>query len=222
MRPLAAEPVRLFSTDKNKDDKDKDSPLTTYKPQLMQAAVVGGVALTLYGLSSFMWDITYGLMSMTPIQSGYYGFVTGIATSGTGLGLVYYGKQHQSVDVNSAIRNSISVLNSNEDIRSVMGGSVKCGELASFRHSYGYWTVSGFRPKWIPAKADLLFNIYSERTEGVVSVEAVQRGVQANLEFVGVDVFNDHSSRILVKGNASGFENHDALCALVSFKSRVE
>ena len=54
---------RLFSSSpspEKKNDDEQESILQKYSPQLTQAFIVGGVGITIYGLSSFMFDVTYG------------------------------------------------------------------------------------------------------------------------------------------------------------------
>lgn len=164
-------------------------------------------------------NIMQGLMSMTPIQSGYYGFLTGFATAGTGSSLLYYAKRTMSVDTHAVKWRSLGTLNANEDVRSVMGGHLTAGEMSAFRHQRGAWTVSNWRPMWSPAKTQMVYNVYTDKTEGVVSVDAFQNGLHTDISFIGLDVSNQQNSRVLVKGNAKGFEIHDALKAIVSFKS---
>lgn len=156
---------------------------------------------------------------MTPLQSGYYGFLTGFATAGMGSSLLYYAKKTMSVDSHVAKWRSLEALNSNEDVRTVMGGHLTAGEMSAFRHQRGAWTVSNWRPVWSPANIQMIYNVYTDRVEGVVSVDAVQNGLHTDISFIGLDVTNERHSRVLVKGNAKGFETHDALKAIVSFKS---
>ena len=204
--------------DKN-NDKDDKTFLGLSKPQMTQGLVMGGLAITVYGLGSFMLDVTYGLMSMTPLQSGYYGFITGFATAGMGGSLLYYGKQHIAVNTHTALWKSTRALNSHDEARTVMGGSLVNGELAAYSHTRGYWHIASWRPAWQPARLKMIFNVHSAKAEGVVSVEAVQNGLQTDVTFIGLDVLNEHNSRILVRGHAKGFESHDAMRAMVSFKS---
>jgi hypothetical protein len=166
-----------------------------------------------------MWDVAYGLMSMTPIQSAYYGFVTGVTATGVGGATVYYTAQNRSINADRLLRKTIHILNSSQDVRTTMGGSVSHGELSAFRHSPGSWHIASWRPHWAPAKMDMIFNIYSGKNEGIVTVQAIQEGLHSKIQFIGADVLNQHSTRLLVNGNARGFETHDSLKALVSFKS---
>lgn len=54
----------------NENEKSKESaPLTFYEkwqPHSMKIGVGAAASLTLYGLSSFMWDMTYNIMTMSP------------------------------------------------------------------------------------------------------------------------------------------------------------
>jgi hypothetical protein len=54
--------VRAFSSPSpQKEESKEESQMEKYKPQLTQAVILGGIGITIYGLSSFMWDVTYGM-----------------------------------------------------------------------------------------------------------------------------------------------------------------
>lgn len=54
--------AQMFSS--TPPEKEDESQLQKYKPQLTQAVIVGGIGITIYGLSSFMWDVTYGILKL--------------------------------------------------------------------------------------------------------------------------------------------------------------
>jgi hypothetical protein len=79
--------ARLLCTTKGSDEsppKEKKShfakPLSLYeqwRPHSMKIGMGAAASLTLYGLSSFMWDMTYNIMTMSPAS----GKAATIATS---------------------------------------------------------------------------------------------------------------------------------------------
>ena len=54
---------------------------------------------------------------------------------------------------------------------------------------------------------------------GLATIEASQRGLYGSIDFLGVDVLNKTVTRVLVEGDASGFEMHDTLTTLMRFKT---
>mmetsp|Transcript_18297 Transcript_18297/g.19061 ORF Transcript_18297/g.19061 Transcript_18297/m.19061 type:complete len:250 (+) Transcript_18297:68-817(+) len=188
-----------------------------YRPQLQQGAIIGGIGITLYGLSTFIWDLTYGLMNMTPFQSGYYGFLTGLVTSAVLGGSAYYGKRTSVIHPGGILRKSLYTLNSNSDVRIAFGGQLSSSELATFKSSNAAWKLENWKPVWNPAKVEMIFKVHSGKTEGVATVIATQVGLHSKIEFLGVDVFNKDSLRILVNGNAKDFSLHDTLRSKVTF-----
>ena len=52
---------------------------------------------------------------------------------------LYYVRTATKVDGNEILYASRRLLNSNEDLRSLLGGYVYVGEIAAFRHTYGSW-----------------------------------------------------------------------------------
>lgn len=68
---------RMMCTAKPPDDKETSSEnkvnvgkstsfYETWRPHTMKIGVGAAASLTLYGLSSFMWDMTYNIMTMSP------------------------------------------------------------------------------------------------------------------------------------------------------------
>ncbi len=165
-----------------------------------------------------MWDLTYGLMTLTPFQSGYYGFITGVTTTGALGGAVYYGRRNAMVHITGVLRKAVHVLNSTSDVRIALGGAVTTGDLAAFRHQYGTWKISSWKPVWSPAKLEALFTIHCGKSEGIVSVIATQQGTHSKIEFLGVDILNGDNLRILVTGDGKDFAIHDSLRSKVTFK----
>jgi hypothetical protein len=224
------------SDGKKKESEKEEGPgsfLTKHRTHLTQAAIAGnppsfssrshlpsltgGIGVTLYGLSSFMWDLTYGLMSMTPFQSGYYGFITGCMTTTTLCGLAYYAKRSAFILPKGVQQKALSLLNSHADVRIAMGGYVTSNDLIACRSEYGRWTISSWKPVWVPAKVEMIFKINFQKTEGLATVVATQQGLHSQIEFMGVDVFNADALRILVKGEGHGFSVHETLRANVIF-----
>ena len=100
-------------------------------------------------------------------------------------------------------------------------------------------TVAGIIPKWKAPKIEMIFNVYSGKNEGksflafklpltlcifkgIATVKATQNGLYGQINFLGVDVLNKTVSRVLVEGEASGFETHDALKELVKLKTTFD
>jgi len=222
---------RHFSSSMNQNesqsDKDKSNtadipPLTfieKWRPHSMKIGIGAAASLTLYGLSSFMWDITYNVMTMSPASGMYYGFISGVGSTALCAASLYYTRTATRVDVNEILIQARRSLNTSEDLRSLLGGYIYVGDLAASRYSYGSWRVSGFRPKWKPPTVDIIFNVYCGKNEGVATIIASQNGLYGRIDFLGVDVLNKTASRVLVHGDGQGFETHDALQALVRFKS---
>jgi hypothetical protein len=158
-----------------------------------------------------MWDLTYGLMSMTPLQSGYYGFLTGAVTAGTLSSIVYYARRSAFVHPTGVLHKSMHLLNSSADVRIAMGGYLTSTNLSAFNSRYGSWTLSSWKPTWSPARVEMIFKIYCQDTEGIATVIATQNGLHSQIEFLGVDIMNKDSLRILVEGDRKDFVVHDLL-----------
>jgi hypothetical protein len=173
--------------------------------------------VTLYGLSSFMWDLTFGLMNMTPFQSGYYGFLTGSMTAATLSGMAYYGKRAAIIHPSGVQKKALSLLNSTTDVRIAMGGYLTSNNLIACRTEYGHWSLSSWKPVWVPARAEMIFKINYQKTEGLVTVIATQQGLHSQINFLGVDILENDSLRILVRGDRSDFSVHETLRASVMF-----
>lgn len=215
---------KLFLSDVNSTEKKTNPSKPTsqsfidqYRSQLTQAAIVSGVGITLYGLSTFMWDLTYGLMNMTPFQSGYYGFLTGLATSGVLGGAGYYTKKTSIVSPSGTLRKVMYTLNSNSDIRIAFGGSLVSSELSAFKSTNAFWKIENWKPVWHPARVEMIFKVHSGKTEGIVTAIATQHGLHSQIEFLGVDVFNRDALRVLVIGDSHDFALHDAMRSKVTF-----
>jgi hypothetical protein len=54
---------------------------------------------------------------------------------------------------------------------------------------------------------------------GIASIAASQNGLYGNIDFLGVDVLKKTVTRVLVEGDASGFEMHDTMNTLIKFKT---
>ena len=218
---------KLFLSNLNNENKSSDSSSSSsttsnsstsvnsfiqkYRPQLTQGAIIGGIGVTVYGLSTFMWDLTYGLMSMTPFQSGFYGFVTGIVTSAVFGGTGYYIKKISIVHPSGILRKVMSQLNNDSDVRIAMGGYLTSSELAAFKSYTAAWTIQNWKPVWNPAKLEMVFKVYHEENEGIVTTIVTQQGLHSKVEFLGIDIFNKDNIRILVAGDAKDFILHDRL-----------
>jgi hypothetical protein len=164
-----------------------------------------------------MWDLTYGLMTMTPFQSGYYGFLTGAVTAGTLSSIVYYARRSAVVHPSGVLHKAMYLLNSSSDVRIAMGGYLKSNDFAAFNSQYGAWTLSSWKPTWSPARVEMIFKIYCQDTEGIATVIATQNGLHSQIEFLGIDVLNKDSLRILVEGDRKDFILHDLLRSKVVF-----
>ena len=71
----------LCATPSGSDGKNEkiDKPMSFYekwRPHSMKIGVGAAASLTLYGLSSFMWDITYNIMTMSPASGVLISCVT--------------------------------------------------------------------------------------------------------------------------------------------------
>lgn len=164
-----------------------------------------------------MWDLTYGLMNMTPFQSGYYGFLTGGVTAATLSGMAYYGKRSSVIHPSGVLNKALYQLNSSSDVRIAMGGYITSSNLAAFTSQYGTWTLSSWKPSWQPARVEMIFKIHCQNTEGIATVIAIQKGLHSQIEFLGVDILNKDTLRILVHGDRNNFSYHDALRSRVVF-----
>lgn len=96
----------------------------------------------------------------------YYGFVSGVGLTSITAASMYYVRTATKVDANEILLAARKSLNSSEDLRSLLGGYIYVGELAGFRHTYGSFKISGFRPKWKAPKIEMIFNVYSGKNEG--------------------------------------------------------
>lgn len=56
-------------------------------------------------------------------------------------------------------------------------------------------------------------------TTGLATIEASQKGLYASIDFLGVDVLNQAVTRVLVHGDASGFDTHDAMKSLIKLRT---
>jgi len=220
----------MMCTAKPPDDKETSSEnkvnvgkstsfYETWRPHTMKIGVGAAASLTLYGLSSFMWDMTYNIMTMSPASGMYYGFVSGVGLTSLTAASLYYVRTATKVDGNEILLAARKSINASEDLRSLMGGYIYVGELAGFRHTYGSFKMSGLLPRWKAPKIEMIFNVYCGKSEGIATLSASQNGLYGNIDFLGVDVLNKNVSRVLVEGDSSGFETHDTLNTLITFRT---
>jgi hypothetical protein len=64
-----------------------------------------------------------------------------------------------------------------------------------------------------------LYDESCRNDSGIATISASQNGLYGNIDFLGVDVLNKTVTRVLVEGEAGGFEMHDTLNTLITFKT---
>jgi hypothetical protein len=164
-----------------------------------------------------MWDVAFGLMSMSPAQNAYYGFLGGVSSSAIVLGSLYYNNMRLYIYPELVYKKSVSTLNSNEEIRAIMGGVLTAGRLKAYTQTNGRWSIHNYKPIWIKPSVNMIYIVSCGSKEATVSVEAVQDGMKPVITFLGAEIDNSLKSRVLIVGDMVGFQKHEAMKSNVTF-----
>ena len=109
----------------NKRDKDDNSGVMSmiqkYKNNIMIGAGVTGGAITIYGITSILYNVTTSMMTLTPITSLYYGFIGGVIAAGIGSSSVVASRKLRYIHPETAWQNALYYVNTSEMVKSKMG-----------------------------------------------------------------------------------------------------
>ena len=162
----------------------------------------------LYGMTTFAFDLMYGFMKLTPMATGYYGFMAGsLSTGALGL-LVGIGARNTAIDPLDINKWSIAVCNRSQTCTSVLGGQAKRkDDVFAVRQTMGHFAITSTGPTWKPASVQMVYDVEGPAgKQATVVAEAVRTGWlgKDQLKFVGmVGKGGATQTPILVKGDES-------------------
>ena len=73
--------------------------------------MIFGGAVTAYGVSSMVWDMTKMFITLTPAATGYYGFIGGIVSTSILGGLGYYTERWYTIRPQTVFQMSLHKIN---------------------------------------------------------------------------------------------------------------
>lgn len=192
--------------------------LRAKQPQLVQIAVAVGGGVTVYGISSVIYDMFFGFLSLTPRDMGLYGFAAGFATASLACGVGLAVNHGLTIRPEQVFRASLRTIQSDRVAINRLGEGIQSRGLRAYKIDGGHWSVQGVSPVWVPPRVQLIYDVAGERYDGLVTVEARKRMTGTDTTFIGLDVMNPKEERVLIDGDESRLYVKDQLRSLVSFK----
>ena len=113
-----------FSTSSAGDDGGEKAQGWMSRPTILNAGMIGGGAVVLYGLSALAMDVAYSFMTLTPAVTAYYGFWAGNMTMGLVSTFVVSGYRATAINPHRVFKSALGLVNHNTSIREVLGGKL--------------------------------------------------------------------------------------------------
>jgi hypothetical protein len=110
-----------MNSEKEKPPTGIQAGIQALKPKLMNVAMISAGAITAYGVSSVIWDMTKMFITLTPAATGYYGFIGGIVSTSICTGLMYYTERWYTIRPDYVFHNSLRMLNRDDGVRASTG-----------------------------------------------------------------------------------------------------
>ena len=172
------------------------------KNKLKSFGYIGIGAIGIYGLSTFVWDLMYNFLVLTPYDALRYGFLTGTITTGACAGMLAYGNAVLTLDAGVVANKGVSFVNSNEQCRTLMSGSVKAGKPKTFvQIAHGGLTVENNWLAYVNPKIKMIFQVESKnQKKGIIALYAERTGFYIDIKKQILKV-SDSSIPIVIKGN---------------------
>jgi len=180
--------------------------------------MAGGGAVAIYGISKIVYDVFFGLISLTPREMGIYGLEAGFMAA-----TIFYGGAfllYRSVQIRPEAVFQVAFNGVRADLRAVqrlggeLGGHLESRGLRAYRVDGG--TVDPYRVAWVPPRVQMVFDVHGELQSGIVTVEAEKHSTGLNVTFIGLDVLDGQPGpRIVVQGDPSRMKVKDQLKELL-------
>lgn len=193
-----------FSSEQDKKENDKPNTLS---PQVKTGLYYGGAALTLYGISTLMWDITSSMMNLTPATMGYYGFLGGAVTSLAITSAFAMGKRSLYISpdvVRSKVTSSVS---RSDEVSLLMGGKVTIDNITMLRTSPGNVSFVQFMPAINAPSVEMAIKLHSAKADGVIIAEAEQARFSPRITYLAVHKLSQAKGQAVLIGEKRESEN---------------
>lgn len=92
-----------------------------HKKALIMGTKVTAGMVTIYGISSMLYNITSSLLTLTPYASLYYGFIGGMITAGAGTTMVMNSVKLTHLHPDTALNAALAVLNESMPVQDAIG-----------------------------------------------------------------------------------------------------
>lgn len=115
---------RHFSTEEKPDHDDNTgfmSLVQKNKNKIMLGAGVTGGAVTIYGITSILYNVTTSMMTLTPITSLYYGFLGGAAVATIGSSCIVASRKLRYIHPETAWQKAFYYVNTSDMVRKKLG-----------------------------------------------------------------------------------------------------
>ena len=189
------------------------------KPRLAQGAVVAGSALAAYGVSVFVFDLTYYFLAMTPGTVGYYSFIAGFGSAGLCFGIGAAAYSAFAIRPEFVFQRAHRLVRSSSISTEKLGGSITAGALRAYKiDQAGFGLGAKNALSWQNPRVQMIFDVKGRKHRGLVTVEGIKERGSLNLTFVGLDVMNDAEERVLLHGSEQRMYVKDQLRELIDFK----
>ena len=208
------ESIDQETNEENVAAKDPESMMGKYGEQIKLGAMVGSGSVVFYGISRLFYDVTYQFLSLTPAISLKYGFYGGALTAFGMAGAAYGGLRGIRPDPEAAFRAGLAQSNANEDLRSLLGGTLSYSAQDSklYKARGGSIGVVNGSVTLKKAKVELVFTGSGPQGKANVIVIYSQKLFAApEVEFVGADIVSTagqggitRQTRLAVKGSQDG------------------
>ena len=125
----------------------------------------------------------YNFLVLTPYDALRYGFFTGTLTTGGCAGMLAYGNAALTLDAGVVANKAVSIINSNEQCRTLMSGSVKAGSPKTFvQIAHGGLTVENNWLAYVNPKIKMIIQVESTTKKGIVALYAERTGIYIDIK----------------------------------------
>ena len=172
--------------------------------QFKNIAVVGTGVVCVYGVSTLVWDLMLGFLTLTPYSAMKYGFLTGTLSTGGCAAMALYGYSSVTIDPSWAIKDAMSILNHSESARSLLGGSIHQVGKASFKYdvALGGYTIENSSLVYKKPSLKMVFNVSGpSKKVGVCVLEAHKNGLK--IEIINQILKAKSGTEVVIRGDAN-------------------